>query len=70
MGIVTTSTEIAFTQSAETIYDFVTNPANWTKTYPGSERIGELPEVPTARRACWTGRSGGAAIPAANSPTR
>ncbi|OSC26987.1 hypothetical protein B8W69_15005 [Mycobacterium vulneris] len=35
MGIVSTTSETAFTQSAETVYDFVTNPRNWTKTYPG-----------------------------------
>ena len=46
MGIVTTSSETAIEQSAETIYDFVTNPANWTKTYPGSAHIGRLPELP------------------------
>ncbi len=28
MGLVTTSSETAFTQSPETVYDFVTNPAN------------------------------------------
>jgi hypothetical protein len=36
LGIVTTTSETAFARSPETIYDFVTNPANWTKTYPGS----------------------------------
>jgi hypothetical protein len=44
MGIVTTSSETAFTQSPETLYEFVTNPANWTKTYPGSAHIRGLPE--------------------------
>ena len=33
MGIVTTSSETAFTQSAARIYDFVTDPVNSTKTY-------------------------------------
>ena len=46
MGIVTTSSETAFTQSAETLYDFVTNPANWTKTYPGSDYVGRLDRLP------------------------
>ena len=50
----TTSSETAFTQSAETIYDFVTNQANWTKTYPGSEHIGDLPEVPLKVGDTWT----------------
>jgi hypothetical protein len=31
---VTTTSETAFTQSAETVYDFVTNPENWTNTRP------------------------------------
>lgn len=44
MGIVTTSSETAFTQSPETIYDFVTNPVNWTRTYPGGPRIEGVPE--------------------------
>lgn len=44
LGIVTTSSETAFTQSAETVYDFVTDPANWTKTYPGSAHIEGLPD--------------------------
>ena len=43
MGIVTTSSETAFARSPEIIYDFVTNPANWTKTYPGSAHITNLP---------------------------
>ncbi len=45
MGIVTSTSETAFTQSAEAD-DFVTNPANWTKTYPGSMHIAKLPELP------------------------
>jgi hypothetical protein len=32
LGIVTTSSETAFARSPETIYDFATNPVNWTKT--------------------------------------
>jgi hypothetical protein len=44
MGIVTTSSETAFSQSPEAIYDFVTNPANWTKTYPGGPDIRNLPD--------------------------
>jgi hypothetical protein len=55
MGIVTTSSETAFTQSAETIYDFVTNPVNWTKTYPGAPRIGNLPgQLPLKVGDTWT----------------
>jgi len=44
MGIVTTSSETAFTQSPEAVYAFVTNPANWPKTYPGSMHIEGLPD--------------------------
>ena len=36
MAIVTTANETAFTQSAEQVYDFVSNPANWPQAYPGS----------------------------------
>lgn len=53
MGIVTTTSETAFTQSAETVYDFVTNPQNWTKTYPGSAHIGKLPELPLKVGDTW-----------------
>ena len=55
MGIVTTSSATAFTQTAEEVYDFVTNPENWTKTYPGSAHIGGLPErLPLEVGDTWT----------------
>ncbi|MDG2005637.1 MAG: SRPBCC family protein [Novosphingobium sp.] len=44
MGIVTMVAEAAFSQSAEQVYDFVSNPANWVKTYPGSEDEAGLPK--------------------------
>jgi hypothetical protein len=53
LGIVTATSETAFTHSAETVYDFVTNPANWTKTYPGSAHIGSLPELPLKVGDTW-----------------
>lgn len=53
MGIVTTTSETAFTQSAETVYDFVTNPQNWTKTYPGSAHIANLPRLPLKVGDTW-----------------
>ena len=53
MGIVTATSETAFTQSAETVYDFVTNPENWTKTYPGSAHIGNLPALPLKVGDTW-----------------
>ncbi|AGP66507.1 hypothetical protein OEM_49720 [Mycobacterium intracellulare subsp. yongonense 05-1390] len=49
----TTTSETAFTQSAETVYDFVTNPLNWTKTYPGSAHIGGLPDLPLKVGDTW-----------------
>lgn len=55
MGIVTTSSETAYTQSPEVIYDFVTNPVNWTKTYPGSSHVGNATnEMPLAVGDTWT----------------
>ena len=53
MGIVTTSSETAFAHSAETLYDFVTNPANWTKTYPGSNYVGKLDTLPLQVGDTW-----------------
>lgn len=55
MGIVTASSETAFSHSPETIYDFVTNPSNWTKTYPGSTHVGGLPDrLPLKVGDTWT----------------
>ena len=62
MGIVTTSSETAFTHAPETVYDFVTNPANWPKTYPGSAHIANLPDkLPLQVGDTWqeTGPDGG-----------
>lgn len=54
MGIVTTSSETAFTHSPEAIYDFVTNPVNWSKTYPGGPRISGVPaDLPLVVGATW-----------------
>lgn len=54
MGIVTTSSETAFTQSPEIVYDFVTNPVNWSKTYPGGPRISGVPEqLPLVVGTTW-----------------
>lgn len=37
------------------ICDFVTNPAKWTKTYPGSAPVGELPkDLPLRVGDTWT----------------
>jgi hypothetical protein len=54
LGIVTTSSETAFARPPEIIYDFVTNPVNWTKTYPGSAHITNLPdELPLKVGDTW-----------------
>jgi hypothetical protein len=53
MGIVTTSSESVFTQSPEIIYDFVTDPTNWTKSYPGNPRITNVPELPLKVGDTW-----------------
>jgi hypothetical protein len=44
MGIVTMVAEVGFPYPPEKVYDFVTNPANWVKTYPGSEHEEGLPQ--------------------------
>ena len=55
MGIVTTSSERTFTHPPELLYDFVSNPANWTKTYPGSAHVGDLPDhLPLKVGDTWT----------------
>ena len=53
MGIVTTSSETAFAHPPEVVYDFVTNPANWTKTYPGSNYVGKLDDLPLKVGDTW-----------------
>lgn len=53
VGVVTTSSETAFPYPPETIYDFVTNPANWTKTYPGSNYVGKLDDLPLKVGDTW-----------------
>lgn len=49
MGIITMVAEAAFDQPAERVYDFVSNPANWVKTYPGSEHEEGLPRDMTLK---------------------
>jgi hypothetical protein len=54
LGIVTTSSERIFTLPAEIIYDFVSNPGNWTKTYPGGPQIRNVPaELPLKVGDTW-----------------
>jgi hypothetical protein len=53
LGIVSTSSETAFPLPPETVYDFVTDPANWTKTYPSSAHVGKLPELPLHIGDTW-----------------
>lgn len=55
MGIVTTTSETAFRQSPEELYAFVSNPANWALTYPGSTHIRGLPDhFPLKVGDTWT----------------
>ena len=54
MGIATTSSETAFAHSPETIYDFVTNPANWTKSYPGAPVVKVDADLPLKVGDTWT----------------
>lgn len=55
MGIVTMSSETAFSYPPEVIYDFVADPKNWTKTYPGGPRIAGVPdELPLRVGDTWT----------------
>ncbi|WP_072805327.1 SRPBCC family protein [Rhodococcoides yunnanense] len=53
MGIVTTSSATTFSQPAEVVYDFVSNPSNWVKAYPGTRHIGNLPSVPLKIGDTW-----------------
>lgn len=53
MGIVTTSSQTTFRHAPEVVYDFVTNPANWTKTYPGSSYVGDLTDLPLKVGDTW-----------------
>ncbi|MEV7342694.1 SRPBCC family protein [Streptomyces sp. NPDC093544] len=54
MGILTSSSETAFTQSPATVYDFVTDPRNWPKTYPGSTGIEGVEELPLKVGDVWS----------------
>jgi hypothetical protein len=55
VGIVTTRSEAAFTQSVEDVYAFVTDPTNWPKTYPSSRKVGGLVhELPLKVGDMWT----------------
>ena len=55
MGIVTTSSETAFTFPPETVYGFVTNPGNWPRTYPTSRGIGGAEhQLPLKIGDVWT----------------
>ena len=46
MGTLTVSSETAFTQTPEQVYDFVTDPRNWPKAYPGSSHIVGVANLP------------------------
>ena len=54
MGIIATSSETTFTQDPETLYDFVTDPNNWPKTYPGSGGIEGIDRLPLQVGDVWS----------------
>jgi hypothetical protein len=46
MGSISSSSETAFTQSPEELYDFVTDPRNWPMVFPGSTGIEGVDDLP------------------------
>ena len=56
MGVISVTSETAFSYPAEVIYDFVSNPANWRRTFPGSAGVkdDEPLELPLKVGATWT----------------
>ncbi len=46
MGILQVSSETAFPNKPAAVYDFVTDPRNWVRVYPGSEMIEGVEELP------------------------
>jgi hypothetical protein len=54
MGIIATSSETTFSQSPEELYDFVTDPRNWPKTYPGSAGIEGIETLPLQVGDVWS----------------
>lgn len=54
MGILTTSSDTTFAQSPEALYDFVTDPRNWPRTYPGSGAIEGIETLPLQVGDVWS----------------
>ncbi|RZT83673.1 hypothetical protein EV383_0485 [Pseudonocardia sediminis] len=54
MGIISTASETAFTESPEAIYDVVTDPRNWPKAYPGSGAIEGVDTLPLQVGDTWS----------------
>lgn len=54
MGIIATSSETTFTQSRDELYDFVTDPRNWPRTYPGSGGIEGIEGLPLQVGDVWS----------------
>jgi hypothetical protein len=54
MGVFTASGETAFAFPAEEIYDFVSNPNNWPKTFRGSADIDTPLELPLKVGDTWS----------------
>lgn len=53
MGRVSVESETAFAHPAEVIYDFVTNPANWGRTYKGSGGVHQDLKLPLQVGDTW-----------------
>lgn len=54
MGVFSITSETAFKHEPEVIYDFVTNPANWGRTYKGSGGVHEHLKLPLQIGDTWT----------------
>ena len=56
MGFFSIQSETAFSYPAEVIYDFVSNPDNWGRTYKGSGGMkeGEKLDLPLKVGDVWT----------------
>ncbi|KEQ97883.1 hypothetical protein AUEXF2481DRAFT_552426 [Aureobasidium subglaciale EXF-2481] len=54
MGRVSVESETAFAHPPDRIYDFVSNPANWGRTYKGSCGVHQHLELPLKVGDAWT----------------
>lgn len=54
MGYFTATSQTAFAQSAAEVYDFVSNPDNWSSTYKGSGGIPHALDLPLKVGDTWS----------------